>query len=268
MRYRRQALRQLEAPEQLDEVVRLTSVPSWLLTAALAAVVLLAGTWASIGTVDRTVRAAGVLIHANGVSGLDATDSGQVVKVWASPNQLVGPSTPLYSVQSQGGQIRTVTAPWDAYVITVLISEGQLVQLGTPVANLERLNTPGDALQAVVFVAATSAPTLQPGVPARVAAAAVPSTVFGTLHGQITSVGAFPETESSLRAFLGDGFNVESFLRGGSVIRVTVALATDPTSASGLQWSKASPPFGLNSESQVTASFTIAREHPISWLVG
>jgi multidrug efflux pump subunit AcrA (membrane-fusion protein) len=267
MQFRRQALRQLEAPEQLDQVVRLTTVPSWLLTGALAAVVAIAAAWATAGTVDRTVRAAGVLIHSNGVSRFDAAEGGQVVKIWARPNQLVGPSTPLYTVRAEDG-LHTVSAPWDAYVLGLLISEGQLLQPSTPVAELERLNAAGDPLQAVVFVPASSAPALRAGVTAQVAAAAVPSTVFGTLHGEVVAVGAFPETESSMHAFLGSGFEVAPLLRGGSVVRVVVALAVDPDSPSGLEWSKSPPPFALNSESQVTATFVVAREHPIAWLVG
>jgi hypothetical protein len=51
-------------------------------------------------------------------------------------------------------------------------------------------------------------------------------------------------------------------------VRVVVPLQTDPASPSGLHWTKASPPFQLNSTSQIQAMFTIAREHPITWLLG
>lgn len=268
MIYRQQALKKLNAPEQLDEAVRLATVPGWLLTLALTVLVVVAGGWATWGTVPRTVTGNGVLIHASGISTLDATASGQVVKVWASANQRLGGGTPLYSLQTATGRIVTVNAPWDANLVTVMISEGQLVQPGTRVADLERLDTPGDALQAVVFVPATQAPMLQPGVPVRVAVAAAPAAVFGTLHGTVTSVGAFPETEESLRAFLGTGRDVRPLLDGGSVVRAAVTLDADPNSPSGLAWSKQSPPFRLTSVSQVSASFVVADEHPIRWLLG
>lgn len=268
MKFRREALRKLEAPEQLDEVVTLTTVPAWLLTVALTVAVAAAGVWATYGTVARTVTAAGVLLHSNGISEFQSVDSGQVMKVWAAANTRVAKGTPLVSLQQPDGAVHTVNAPWDAYMVNLLISDGQLVRLGTPLAQMERLDTPGDALQAVVFVKATSAPLLQPGVAVEVAAAAVPSNVFGTLHGRVASVRAFPETEDSLRAYLGNGFDTQKLLSGGSVIRVTIPLDTDPNSPSGLKWSKASPPFQLNSASQVTARFTVAEEHPIDWLLG
>jgi len=268
MNFRRQALRQMESPEQLDELVRLATVPAWLLTLALTIAVGATAAWSVVGTVSRNVAAEGVLIHSHGISAFDAVASGQVVKVWISPNQRLAKGTPVVSLQGADGTITTTTVPWDAYVVGVLVTEGELVQPGTQLADLERLDAPGDTLQAVVFIPATAAPLLQPGVPVEVSAAAVPATVFGTLTGRVATVGAFPETVDSLRAFLGSGFDVAALLKNGSVIRVTVPLQPDPNSPSGLKWSKTSPPFQLNSASGITARFTVSREHPIDWLVG
>lgn len=268
MMFRRQALRQLGAPEQLDQAVRLATAPIWLLTGALTAIVATAGVWATVGTVPRTVDGPGVLIHSSGISALDASTSGQVVKVWATANQRLAGGTPLYTLQDSDSQIVTVNTPWDANVVAVLIAEGQLVQPGTRVAEVERLDTPGDALRAVVFVPAALAPTLQIGVPARISVAAAPSTIFGTVQGRIAEVGTFPETEASIRAFLGSGQAALPLLANGSVVRVTVSLAADQNAATGLRWSKAAPPFRLTSVSQVSASFTVSEEHPISWLLG
>jgi hypothetical protein len=99
-------------------------------------------------------------------------------------------------------------------------------------------------------------------------AAAAPSAIFGTLRGTVASVGNFPETTGSLQAFLGQGASAGNFLAKGSVIRVVIKLATVPGAQQKLVWSKVAPGFTLNSESDVQASFVIARQHPISWLTG
>ncbi len=267
MRFRRQALRQLEAPEQLDEVARLAGVPTWLATAALTLVVVVAGTWSIAGTVTRSVRAAGVLIHSTGVSPLDATVSGQVTHVWAAPNQYVTKGTPLYSVQERAGNVDISVAPWDAYVVNWLIAEGAFIEPGSRVAQLERLDAPGDMLEAKVYAPASIAPQLSAGLSVEVQTAVAPAAVFGTLRGTVASVGSFPETEQSIHAFLGQDFQVAPLLADGNVIAVTVRLDTDPGSPSGLRWSKPGPPFRLTSLSQVTARFAVAREHPIRWLI-
>jgi multidrug efflux pump subunit AcrA (membrane-fusion protein) len=268
MKFRAAALRHLEAPEKLDEVVRLASAPVWLMAAALAAIVAVVATWASIGTVNTTVSASGLLIHADGVSTLDATASGQVTRTWVPPDGFAVGGTPLYSIQDASGQVRTIDVPWDAYVVSTVVTVGQLVEPGTPVASLERVSGASDPLEAVVFVPATVAPAIRPGSQVTLTAAAVPAAVFGTLSGTVTSVGEFPETTSSLQAFLGDGAATQQFLTGGSVVRVVIKLATVPGSPGELRWSKASPGFKLNSESSVQVSFLIAKEHPINWLIG
>jgi multidrug efflux pump subunit AcrA (membrane-fusion protein) len=268
MRYRRAALREFEAPEQLDEVVRLATIPAWLLSVTLAAVVAGAGAWATFGSVATTVRANGVLIHSQGISTLDATISGQVVKVWATPNEHVSAGTPLYTVTAADGHQTTVTSPWSAYVVNLDVSAGQLLQPGTPVADMEPLNLPGEVLEAVVFVPANYAAALAPGTKVEVSTPQAPTSVFGTMSGTVTSVGAFPETAASLRAFFGSGFNVLPLLRRGSVIRVVIPLVTVPGSVTTLKWSKQAPPFQLDSESPVNAAFTVRRQHPIDWLLG
>ena len=268
MKFRRAALRHLEAPDKLDQVVRLASAPAWLMGAALAVVIAVAAIWASIGTVATTVGARGVLIHADGISTLDATTSGQVVRWWVSPDALATKGAPLYSVQGADGRFRTVTAPWDAYVVSIVVTNGQLVQPGTPIATLEQVTGASDPLEAVVFVPAAAAPTIPLGAGVTLTTSAAPSTVFGALRGTVASVGNFPETTGSLQAFLGEGASTDSFLAAGSVIRVVIKLATVPGSSTKLVWSKASPGFTLNSESSVQASFVVARQHPIAWLFG
>lgn len=268
MRFRQAALQQFEAAERLDEVVRLATVPAWLMTIVLTAVLVAAGLWAGLGTVSSTVRATGILIQSAGVSTLDATGSGQVVKIWAQPNEQVSAGTPLYTVMTAAGRTRTVDSPWSADVISLQISDGQLLEPGTPVAELEPLNQPGEVLEAVVFVPVSFAAVLRPGTQVQVASLQAPSSVFGTMRGTVASVGASPETVASLRAFLGAGFDVLPLLRNGSVIRVDIPLATVDGSSGLPWWSKQAPPFPLDSESTVYATFTVARQHPINWLLG
>ena len=268
MKFRTQALTELDSPEQLDQSAKVATVPGWLATAALLVVVLSAGTWAVFGSVAQTFTAAGVLTHSAGVSQLDSTSTGQVTQVWASPNQRMSQGDPLYSIQDTSGAIHLIKSPWTAYVLNWLVAQGQMLAPGSQVANLERLDTPGDMLGVRVYVDASSAPQLFAGQSVDISSSDAPASVFGTMRGTVLSVGSFSETEQSLQAFLGANKDVSSYLAHGSVIAVTVALRTDDTSPSGLWWSKASPPYRLASQSQVTATFTVSTQHPISWLLG
>lgn len=268
MRFRRQALRHLEAPEQLDQVVRLASARSWLLGGALLVLVATSTIWSCLGYVTRTVGAAGMLIHSHGISRLDATEAGDVIKVWTDRNRLVAAGSPLFTLRDEHGGLHTIQSSWDAYVVAILVTEGGYVVPGTQVASLERVTGSAEPLVAVVFVPATSAPMIGVGAAVRLTAPAAPASTFGTLAGVVVSVDAFPETEETLRSFLGDAADVSRFLHEGPVVRVSIKLATSSGSTTALHWSKTTPPFQLNSESALKASFTITREHPISWLLG
>ncbi|MER6914748.1 HlyD family efflux transporter periplasmic adaptor subunit [Streptomyces sp. NPDC000594] len=267
MRFRKQALRKLESPEQLDEVARLTSMHTWLTTVALLVVVVSLGVWSAFATVPKTVDAPGVLTHAAGAVTLDAARQGQVASVLVAPNQRVGRKQPLYTLVGRNGVTETVTAPWTAHVVSVRISEGEMLLPGSKVAVLERLETPGDPLEAMVYVPVAHAPLLRVGMPVRLSAAVAPVNVFGTLSGTVSAVGSVPETEESLHALLGADRDVTPFLSSGSVVAVTVRLTPDAASPSGLKWSRSAPSFELNAQSAVTATLTVARERPLDWLV-
>ena len=268
MRFRRQALRYLEAPEQLDQVVRLASPRRWLLGLSLLTIVVAATGWATIARVAQSVHASGVLVHALGISRLDATRSGDVVTLWTSPNALVAVGSPLYTIRSDNGTLTTITSPWDAYVVSILVAPGNYVTSGTHIATFEPVSGAADQLIAAVFVPQASAPMIDVGEEVTLDVPEAPPSVYGHLSGSVQSVSAFPETEGSLHQFLGDAVDVSGFLRDSPVIRVIVDLSTSPTSPTTLRWSKATPPFQLGSASRVDASFTISNEHPISWLVG
>lgn len=267
MRFRGKALAELSAPERLDESVRLATVPAWLVAAALAVAVGSAAVWSFTGSVPRTVTGPGVLTHAAGVSTLEATVGGQVTEVWVSPDSRIAAGDLIFSAIADDGTTVTERAPWPAVVVNLGVTDGMLMRPGDTVAALERLDTPGDALLARVYVPADRAPMLRPGLPVDIEVASVPAAVFGTLAGTVSDVGQFPETEASLRAFHGTDTDVRGFLGAGAPVAVTVALDPDPAGAGGLAWSKVGPPYSVPSQSEVTADIVVAAERPVDWLV-
>ncbi len=267
MRFRGKALAELSAPEKLDESVKLATVPVWLVAAALVVALGTATVWAVAGSVPRTVTAMGVLTHAAGVTALEARAEGRITQVWVSADDRVAAGDLIYSATGPDGEIIEEVSPWPAIVVGLSITDGRLIQPGDRIASMERLDTPGDALQARVYVPAARAPTLRIGVPVEIEVASVPAAVFGTMAGTVTSVGRFPETEASLRAFHGEDRDVRRYLDDGAPVAVTVSLTPDPTSPSGLVWSKAGPPYSVLSQSDVSVSIIVSDERPIDWLV-
>jgi len=265
MKFRSAAMKNIGEPERLDQPLKLSSIPSWLVTCALLLAVVGVTVWAVTGTVARTVEAEGVLTRTAGVTDFEAGVSGRVEQVWVEPADQVSHGDRLYTVVTADGEVQHEPAPWDAYVVNLLVTEGQMLDPGTPTAALERVDGPGDELQARLYVPAAQAPMLHQGAPVEIEVESAAPAAFGTVGGTVTSVGRFPETAASLLAFLGRDRSIDRYLDRGPPIAVTVAL--DRNDSGELVWSKSRPPFTVMSQSSVAATFTLAEERPIDWVI-
>lgn len=81
MIFRKVALERLSSPEQLDQLVQVTSPRGWLALAALGTLLLLALVWGVFGTIPTEAMGEGILLRQGGVTGVVATGSGPVLEM-------------------------------------------------------------------------------------------------------------------------------------------------------------------------------------------
>lgn len=79
--FRKVALDRLASPEQLDQVMQITSPKGWLALAAIGVVIVVAGAWSVTGTVPEQVIGRGILIRSGGIFQVVAQSSGAVSDV-------------------------------------------------------------------------------------------------------------------------------------------------------------------------------------------
>ena len=77
--FRQQALEQLSSPEQLDQLLQVTSRKSWIAIGTLAAGVLAALVWSVLGQIPITVDGTGILVHPRRVVSLQSPASRRIV---------------------------------------------------------------------------------------------------------------------------------------------------------------------------------------------
>jgi HlyD family secretion protein len=77
--FRKVALDRLSSPEQLDQLLRVTTPKSWLALVALIALVCVAVVWGYVGQVTTKVSGEGVLIRSGGVQSVSALGAGRVI---------------------------------------------------------------------------------------------------------------------------------------------------------------------------------------------
>jgi multidrug efflux pump subunit AcrA (membrane-fusion protein) len=267
--FRRKALDSLRAPDELDSPVRLARPQGWV-SLLVAAVVMAAGVaWCCIGEVPRTVAGSGLLTYPLGISALQGAYTGNIGTIFAQTDTIVPAGTPVMSVISPAGTTQLVRAPFAGIVTNVLVSNGQFVNPGETLLDIERTDSPNSQLLARIYVPAAQAVDLQPGDHVAINVSSAPAQAFGVLRGTVTAVDSFPETPQQILDFLGGNQLLgKNFLSDGDPIGVNVSLTGNSSTISGFQWStRAGPPFQLQSQTLVTASISIPGERPIHWVL-
>jgi HlyD family secretion protein len=87
--FRKVSLDKLSSPEQLDQLLRLTSGRSWVGLSAFGCLLGLALVWGGFGTIQTRVQGTGVLIRTGGVHDVTSVTGGRVVDVAVRPGDRV-----------------------------------------------------------------------------------------------------------------------------------------------------------------------------------
>lgn len=81
MIFRKVALERLSSPEQLDQLMQVTTPKGWLALTALGALLLTAVSWGVFGSIPTEATGEGILLRRGGVSNVVTAESGQVEEV-------------------------------------------------------------------------------------------------------------------------------------------------------------------------------------------
>ncbi|MFE2374033.1 HlyD family efflux transporter periplasmic adaptor subunit [Streptomyces sp. NPDC059398] len=267
MQFRQQALSKLQSPEELDLPVRLARPQGLLVLVVTVVVMAAASVWAVAGSVSSTLRAPGILTHAQGSDVLQSPVTGQVTDVLAREGQRLAAGAPVLKVRTDRGDrlVRTI----DAGRVTALTAgTGAVVTTGADVATVEKTRSTKDPLLAVVYVPADRAATVPVGADVDLTVQSAPSQQYGLLRGRVQTVGRGAQTPQRIAAFIGDKELAAQFTKSGSAVAVLVRLVTSAATKSGYAWSSAGgPPYALDSMTPASASVHLAEQRPIDWLL-
>jgi len=93
--YRQIALDRLSSPEQLDQMLHVTHLRSWLALGALGVLFVIALVWSFVGSIPTNVVARGVLIRPGGLLQLYASADGSVLDVPVREGQVIAKGEPV-----------------------------------------------------------------------------------------------------------------------------------------------------------------------------
>ena len=305
--FREVSLKRLSSPEQLDQLIKVTSPKGWL--ALLAVGLLLAGAilWGWTGSITTRITGQGILLNDGGVFSLNHDISGRVLDVRFTPGDMVNKgdviarieqpelverisdllamlhdleknqktTSPEYlSLVNQVTQLREelvyrsrVISPVEGRILEMNMLPGRLVQPGETLATLEQYGA-AVRLEAVFYVPAANAGKIRPGMEVQVSPTIVNKEEYGFILGRVTAVADYPATQESMMQTLGNQ-NLVALLAGQEApLQVLVDLAPDSNTFSGYKWSSPSgPPIMIPSGTLVRGAVVIARERPINKVI-
>jgi hypothetical protein len=268
--FRTQALEKLSSPEQLDQLLKVTSPRSWLLLAAFSIIVTGIVIWGFVGQIPFNVDAYGILAKEGGVNPIVATENGILIRYTVKPGDIIKIGDPVAEIDTltpQGQKVRKVlTSTIYGRIIETWKSDGHTVSAGDVIANSEYHDQP---LKAIVFTDIASAKKIIPGMKVMLRPVNVEADKYGVLLGKVIYVGRYPSSPAAISGLIvGETLTGILASHPGLSVRVDVELEPDPTTNSGFAWtSKVGPPFKLYSGTLVRAAIQVERQRPVDMVL-
>lgn len=305
--FRDVALRRLSSPDQLDQLIRVTSPRAWL--ALLAAAILLAGAiiWSLVGSVSTKAQGHGILLNNGGVYLLVAHSEGRVTDLRFEPGDIVKKGDVVARIdqpslveeinairgalrvlkeagQSSSAEYREMAAaleelrsrliyesqiisPVDGRVLEQGVRMGSVVSPGNSILVLEQHGATV-RLEAILYVSAEMAGKIHPGMDVQIAPTIISKEEYGLLLGKVSSIAEYPETTESMMQTLGNENLVKLLAGHDASVQVLVELLPSNDTVSGYEWSSPKgPPLTIQSGTLAQGEIIIKRERPISKVI-
>ena len=158
-----------------------------------------------------------------------------------------------------------VRAASSGRVLELVVDEGDVVQPGTAVLNIE---VDADELIAVLFVPADLGKQINLGMKARVTPSTVKREEHGFILGEVTWVSEFPATARGMQRQLANQNLVDQLLEKGPTIQVNVKLEKSDETRTGYRWSSsAGPDLDITSGTLASGSVIVREDRPITLVI-
>lgn len=262
--FRQVALERLSSPEQLDQLMQVTTPKGWLALLAVGGLLAAALIWSIFGAIPAQMDGQGILLRAGGVANIFVASDGQIKKIQVRVGDVVrvGEVVARLAPTNETENSRVIS-PYAGRVVEIRASEGSVVSEGSPLLSLEPSQSSA-AADAVVYVPAAEGKKIKPGMEVQISPSTVKREEFGFILGRVIAVGEFPASREGMLRVLGSEELVNKFSTIDTPIEVQVELLSDPASASGYQWSSKAPDITIANGTLCSAQIVVERRRPLS----
>jgi hypothetical protein len=262
--FRKEALEKLSSPEQLDQLLKVTSPRGWLALLGLGLLIGAVVIWSIFGSIPSTIKGEGILIRGDAIQLIDTPRAGRVSKISANPGTNIQPNQLIATIATDNGDVE-IRSPRAGHVLELRVGEGSFVQVGTVLVSFELAQ---EDLEAVLYLPAVDGKKVRPGMEVQVSPSTISQQEYGALRGRVKSVSDYPATVQGMFRVLGNNELVQTLSSHGAPIEVRIELSKADT-PSGYQWSSpAGPPTTVQGGTFCSATIILGQHQPISMVLG
>ncbi len=269
--FRASATERLDAPEQLDRLLRTTKPGGWVAIGAVLALVTALASWSVVARIPDQITGRAAVVAPDSITPLYATQTGYVTEIVSGAGHAVDPGDAVVDVSSDGpaGHVTSSVTAFEAgQVSEIMVRRGERVSAGQQVAVLTDL-VRGQDQRAYMFVGPDQAARLRVGMTTQVSIDGADQEVYGTVPGRVAAISSLPLNPQAVQATLQSVVLASTLpaAAGGTPYLVTIELSRADT-PSGLRWALGSGPGRpVLDGSLASVRVTLGDKAPIDYLV-
>jgi hypothetical protein len=220
-------LERMGSPEQLDQLMVVTSPRAWIALSAAGLVLALVVLWSILGRIPTTVDGQGALVRIGGVVPVCARCAGRIISV-VPDGTTVREGEVVVRLTPQSGQITErpveILSPVAGRVLCSDVVRGNDVEEQTVLLTVEPLDSP---LQAVVYVPAADGYCVQAGNEVQVIPASLNQRSARHLAGIVSMAGKWTASHNHMLDSLQNPAWVTALSSGGPLLEMIIELPAD-----------------------------------------
>ena len=299
--FQQKALDKLKRPEKAGAIFSITTSTGWIALAAVGIALFSVLVWAFFGVMAEQVVGYGVITDDSGVTNISPISGGRIIEMRYKTGDVVKKgdvvavieqtqleqqvylnaeqahtATSYDDMRARTAQLASakeelqhqgqVISPYDGVVTSQRMREGQIVQAGAPIYDVDV--TESQDMVGIVFVPALTGNKLKPGSVIQVSPGAIDSSLYGSLVGKVIELSPYPVNSDRVVYWTGNKEFANWILQkcGGAIMEVRVELTRDNDSKSGYLWTTLEGPKETITEGMTcTATAIVDRKSPFAY---
>lgn len=174
----------------------------------------------------------------------------------------------LATLKRENELYNKVISNYSGRILEIKAHQGDLINVGSGIATLERLDETAGDLTVIAYVPAKDGKKIQPGMTIQLTPSIIEKEQYGSMLGKVTYVSPYPTTSGAIQSTLKNEDLVRTITAPGPVVEVKAYLERDNSTFSKYKWTTTSgAPIKIFSGIIGDVQLIVAKQRPITLVI-